>query len=302
VWSRHDLPLLDEAEQLINGSPQRYAHIVVDEVQDLSPMQLRSIARRSSTGSLTVVGDLSQSTGAWARESWAEVIEHLPSKLPQHIANLRYGYRIPRQIFDYAAPLHRVAAPQAVAPEAVREGPQRPLIHHADIADRAGRVATMAAAHAAEGRFVGIICAQAQRAEIEEALAANGSSWSSADRGELGRAINLVSPQEAKGLEFDAVIVVEPEAIVASDARGLRLLYVALTRTTGYLDVVAVGDPLPLKAPEPARDSIALPGAPLPSAVAGAAAQVAILVRGSAAKERWPEVLREAARLLERPE
>ncbi len=302
VWSRHDLPLLDEAEHLINGSPRRYAHIVVDEVQDLSPMQLRSIARRSSTGSLTVVGDLSQSTGAWARESWSEVIEHLPSKLAHQVVNLRYGYRIPQQIFDYAAPLHRVAAPQAVAPEAVREGPQRPLIHRADVADRAGRVATMAAVHAAEGRFVGIICAPAQRAVVVEALAANGSSWSSADRGELGRSINLVSPQEAKGLEFDAVIVVEPEAIVASDPRGLRLLYVALTRTTGYLDVVAVADPLPLKAPEPAKEAFALPGAPLPSSVAGPAAQVAILVRGSAAKERWPEVLREAARLLERSE
>jgi hypothetical protein len=77
---------------------------------------------------------------------------------------------------------------------------------------------------------------------------------------------------------------------------------VALTRTTGYLDVVAVGDPLPLTAPEPEREAYALPGAPLPSSVAGPAAQVAILVRGSAAKERWPEVLREAARLLERPE
>ncbi|GIH03164.1 DNA helicase [Rhizocola hellebori] len=302
VWSRHDLPLLDEAEQLINGSPQRYAHIVVDEVQDLSPMQLRSIARRSSTGSLTIVGDLSQSTGAWARDSWAEVAEHLPAKLEHHVVNLRYGYRVPKQIFDHAAPLHRVAAPEAVAPEAVREGPQGPRIHRAEEADRAGRVATMAAVHAAEGRFVGIICAAPQRGEVEEALAANGSSWSSADRGELGRAINLVSPQEAKGLEFDAVIVVEPEAIVASDPRGLRLLYVALTRTTGYLDVIAVGDPLPLKASEPSRKALAMPGAPLPSSVAGPAAQVAILVRNSTANERWAEVLREAARLLERPE
>ncbi len=302
VWSHHDLPLLDEAEALINGSPQRYTHIVVDEVQDLSPMQLRSIARRSSTGSLTVVGDLSQSTGPWARDTWAEVLEHLPSKLQHRVASLRYGYRVPRQIFDYAAPLLRMAAPETVAPEAVREGPQPPRVHQAEAAERAGRVATMAAVHAAEGRFVGIICARQQRAEIEEALAANGSSWSSADRGELGRAINLVSPQEAKGLEFDAVIVVEPEEIVASDPRGLRLLYVALTRTTGYLDIIAAGDPLPLRVAEPPTEPIPMPGAPVPPAIAGPAAQVAILVRGSSAKQRWAEVLREAARILERQE
>ncbi|BCB86577.1 hypothetical protein Psuf_038900 [Phytohabitans suffuscus] len=83
IWSRDDLPLLDEADFLINGQPQiRYAHIVVDEVQDLSPMQLRSIARRSPSGSLTILGDLAQSTGKWARDSWDDVTSHLPARLP----------------------------------------------------------------------------------------------------------------------------------------------------------------------------------------------------------------------------
>src|SRR5690606_8316556 len=84
-------------------------------------------------------------------------------------------------------------------------------------------------------------------------LSVNGVDWSSAERGELGAAINLVSPQEAKGLEFDAVVVVEPEHIVAEHERGHRMLYVALTRTTGHLDVVCVGEALPLEV-RPATD------------------------------------------------
>jgi len=95
VWSAADLPLLDEAEDLINGVSQRYKHVVVDEAQDLSPMQLRCVARRSATGSLTVVGDLAQSTGAWARDSWDDVLSHLPRTLPQNVVALRYGYRVP---------------------------------------------------------------------------------------------------------------------------------------------------------------------------------------------------------------
>jgi superfamily I DNA/RNA helicase len=117
------------------------------------------------------------------------------------------------------------------------------------LAGRAGRTAAVAIEHAAAGHFVGIVCPPRCRRETEAALAANGATWSSAERGELSTAINLVSPEEAKGLEFDAVVVVEPEQIVADYERGHRMLYVALTRTTAYLDIVCVGDPLPLSVP-----------------------------------------------------
>ena len=85
TWSAADLPLLDEVEHLLNGPGRRYAHIVVDEAQDLSPMQLRSVARRSATGSLTLVGDLAQSTGLWARDTWDEVTAHLPANYPVQV-------------------------------------------------------------------------------------------------------------------------------------------------------------------------------------------------------------------------
>jgi DNA helicase IV len=300
VWSAADLPLLDEAEHLIGGAGRRYAHVVVDEAQDLSPMQLRSVARRSATGSLTVVGDLAQSTGPWARDSWSEVTGHLPAQHPVAVAPLRYGYRVPRQAYQLAARLLPVAAPEARAPELIRDGPADPRVHRVELADRAGRVAAVASRYAAAGQLVGVICPARCRRELEAALAADGVTWSSAARGELGSAVNLVSPQEAKGLEFDAVVVVEPEQVVAEDPRGHRLLYVALTRTTRYLDIVCVGEPVPLDAPPP----------PAPDPVEDGpgftdrdgrrlAGHLAGQLRSAAPERVWPQVLAELARQLD---
>jgi DNA helicase IV len=298
LWSEADLPLLDELEQLINGTPTQYSHIVVDEAQDLSPMQLRSISRRSSTGSLTLVGDLAQSTGPWARDSWDEVTVHLPQNYPVLSVTLRYGYRVPQRAFEFAAQLLPVAAPGVDPPVAVREAGVGPSVHSVAVGERAGRAVAVAVAHASENRFVGIICPSRCRREVESALAANGVTWSSAERGELGGAINLVSPAEAKGLEFDAVVVVEPEHIVAEYARGLRMLYIALTRTTGYLDIVCVGEPLPLTALSPVD---AMPTATSrfdDDDVASLAAQMAVQIRNAAPKQRWGDVLDEARQLL----
>jgi len=299
VWTRDDLPLLDEVDYLIGGPPRRYAHVVVDEVQDLSPMQLRSISRRSMTGSMTVVGDLAQSTGPWARDAWDEVITYLPHAMGHSVSRLRYGYRVPREIFEFTAPLLQIAAPDTVAPEVVRKGPASPGVHKVQPAERAGRVAGLALAHAGEHRFVGIVCPPSLRAEVEEALAANGSEWSSADRGELGRAVNLVSPQETKGLEFDAVIVVEPEEIVSIDPRGHRLLYVALTRTTGYLDIVCAGQPLPMVSPIMTPSEVDNPEPELPvDEFTGLARQIEVMIRANVPQQRWAGVLRHAARRL----
>jgi DNA helicase IV len=305
VWTAADLPLLDEAEELINGLPRRYAHIVLDEAQDLSPMQLRSVARRSSTGSLTVAGDLAQSTGVWARDRWDEVTAHLPGVQPLTLAALPYGYRVPRQVYEFAARLLPIAAPGVPAAKVVRDGPARPGVHRVEEPERAGRAVAVAVAHATAGRFVGIVCPTSCRASVESALAANDVSWSSADRGELTSAVNLVSPQEAKGLEFDAVVVVEPEQIVASDERGHRLLYVALTRTTQYLDIVCSGDPLPLK---PWRRPVVTPATPRtgppvdPAELERLANTVAAHVRGGVPAPMWFEVLQRAAELLEHPD
>src|SRR5690606_22529362 len=106
VWSVDDVPLLDEARALLGAPPRRkgqapiddevrtYGHIVVDEAQDLSPMQLRMLTRRSLGGSMTIVGDIAQATGAWAHASWDEILEHLPDRRPPRRAELTVGYRI----------------------------------------------------------------------------------------------------------------------------------------------------------------------------------------------------------------
>lgn len=304
IWSAADLPLLDEADGLINGRARQYGHVVVDEAQDLSPMQLRGVARRSASGSLTVIGDLAQSTGDWSRDDWAEVTEHLPATHAIEVVPLRYGYRVPRQVYELAARLLPVAAPRVPAPQVVRDGPADPRIHRVRRQERAGRVAAVAATHADGGQFVGIVCPPRCRRELEAALAANGVPYSSAEHGELSASVNVVSPQEAKGLEFDAVVVVEPEQIVASDPRGHRLLYVALTRTTRYLDIVCVGEPVPLSVPA---------GPAAPPAVAPEdrhrdtrrlAAHLAGQIRGAVGPESWELVLEELGRQLrtgERP-
>jgi DNA helicase IV len=292
--------LLDEVDDLVNGVERRYAHVVVDEAQDLSPMQLRSVARRNATGSMTLVGDIAQSTGAWARDDWDEVTRHLPDTQPVAVRTLRYGYRVPRQVYELAARLLAVAAPTVPPPEVVRDGPAEPGIHRVELVDRAGQVAAIATARAADGQFVGIVCPPRCRRETEAALAANGAAWSSAERGELGASINVVSPQEAKGLEFDAVVVVEPEQIVAADDRGFRLLYVALTRTTRYLDIVCVGEPVPLSVPEGGGAQ------QLPPDVVGFAERdarrlaeyVAAQIRSAAPQQYWTDVLRRAEGLL----
>ncbi|MDQ7911003.1 ATP-binding domain-containing protein [Phytohabitans sp. ZYX-F-186] len=306
IWSRDDLPLLDEAEFLINGGPQvRYAHIVVDEAQDLSPMQLRSIARRSASGSLTILGDLAQSTGKWARDSWDDVTSHLPARLPREVKTLRYGYRVPSQVYRFAAGLLPLASPATIPPEVVRDGPAEPAIFRVDPAERAGRAVAQAVSHTNDGRFVGIICPNTLRTDVEAALAANGVGWSSADRGELGNTINLISPQESKGLEFDAVVVIEPEDIVAGDERGHRLLYVALTRPVGYLDIVCAGEPLPLRSVDvkltKAEEAAAPAPALDPTRLAWLAKDIGARLRRHSPPEQWEEVLREAARLLTPP-
>jgi DNA helicase IV len=306
TWSDADLPLLDELDDLINGAPERYRHIVVDEAQDLSPMQLRSIGRRCATGSVTVVGDLAQSTGPWARDRWDDVLRHLPTALPHTVTALRYGYRVPRRVYDVAARLLPLAAPGVPPLTVVRDGPADPRTHRVAADERPGWAAKVAMEHAAAGRFVGLVSPSTCRQEVADALAVNQVPWSDAEQGSADAAVNLVSPQEAKGLEFDAVIVVEPEDIVAEDERGHRMLFIALTRTTRYLDVVCVGDPLPLSAPALLPQPRTEPDPSLgdssldDSRLDGLAQQIAAAVSSGAPAPLWDEVLNRAAAVLDR--
>ena len=141
VWTHDDVPLLDEARALLGPRHRRrssngadpdeirtYGHIVVDEAQDLSPMQLRMLDRRSLNGSMTVVGDIAQATGVWAHKNWEEILEHLPHKRAGQRAELTIGYRIPGPTMDLAAKVLRVAAPDLRPPDSVRQAGDAPRI------------------------------------------------------------------------------------------------------------------------------------------------------------------------------
>jgi DNA helicase IV len=293
IWSAADLPLLDEAEALINGTPARYAHVVVDEVQDLSPMQLRSIARRSKDGSMTIVGDLAQATGPWAADSWTEITRHLPDKQPVSVRPLRYGYRVPEQILAFARRLLPRAAPATTPPEAVLSGPAEPTIQRVGLAERANRVAATAQLHSKAGRFVGVICPAQCRREVEEALTALGVGWGGED-------VTLLSPADAKGLEFDVVVVVEPEAIVAEGERGHRMLYIAFTRATTELDVICVGESMPVDASPGRADTGERSDNTIGYQVPRLAEYIADRIRHTLPEQNWDQVLAMVRKRLER--
>jgi DNA helicase IV len=257
VWTHDDVPLLDEARALLgprvrkrrlNGSDpdeiRTYGHIVVDEAQDLSPMQLRMLERRSLNGSMTVVGDIAQATGVWAHRGWDEILEHLPRKRPAQRAELSIGYRIPGPTMDLAAKVLAVAEPDLRPPSSVRQAGDPPRI----LAVEAGELAAMVASVAIEERdtvdpgSVAVIAPDTLVEDVAAALQRAGVEFGRAARNGLESRVTLVPVSLVKGLELDAAVVVEPAAIVDEEAQGLRALYVALTRATKRLAVVHARD------------------------------------------------------------
>jgi DNA helicase IV len=210
--------------------------VVVDEAQDLSPMQLRMLARRCPLGSMTILGDLAQGTGVWAHDSWDEVIAHLPAPDGSRVEELRLGYRSPAQVLDLAARLLPWAAPQLRPTEAVRPGRTAPAVIAAASDGLLDAVAAEATALAAVHGSVGVVVPGALLAGVRRILTRAGL-----DTGDdLTHRVSVMTAAMARGLEFDAVVVVEPAAVVAEapGRRGVRHLYVALTRPTRHLSVV----------------------------------------------------------------
>ena len=244
-WSKEDAVLLDFVHYEINGDPEGYKHIVVDEAQDLSPMQLVAIRRRSANGAFTVVGDIAQSTGHWARNSWTDVVDALRANVPCTVEELSHGYRVPRKVMDIAAQLLPTIAPGTSGPIVVRDVIQDPLFVSVTGPSLIDAVADCIQELAARGRFTGVICPDAQRTELERVLSERDVGYTGTEDGALGAAINIISPNAAKGLEFDAAVVVDPAGIVEAGPEGLRMLYIALTRTTRELAVVYPSGTLP---------------------------------------------------------
>jgi DNA helicase IV len=232
-WSAADLPLLDEARALLVGDHDRYGHVIVDEAQDLTPMQLRMVARRTA-GAFTLLGDVAQATGAVPYGSWGEVVRELPGGEETEVRELRHAYRVPREIMALALPLLEHIAPDVEPPVAYRAGAAAPrIVRSEEPLDAAYAEAARLAG--AEG-LLAMIAPPSLRGDAE---AAPGSLFDDSR-------VSVLTPREAKGMEFDHVIVVEPALIVEESAagQGLRELYVALTRPTTTL-VVVHARPLP---------------------------------------------------------
>jgi DNA helicase IV len=245
-WSRADQVLIDEAADLIERTPS-LAHVVVDEAQDLSPMEVRAIGRRCATGAATVLGDLAQGTTPWAATSWPEMLGHL-GKPDAAVRELDIGYRVPREILDYASRLLPLIAPGLAPAVSLRADRDALAVVLVSTAELGTRVAAACATALAGAGSVAVICADVQTGEVRAALTTAGLAVSllggdSGDSGSESR-LTIVPVTLAKGLEFDHVILVEPGRIAVGEAYGLRRLYVALTRAVSRLTVFHT-EPLP---------------------------------------------------------
>ena len=229
-WSEHDVPLVDEARTLLAAAPRSFGHVIVDEAQDLTPMQLRAVARRALGGSLTLLGDVAQATGPVPYAGWSDVLRHVPGADGAELAELRHAYRVPAEIMEVALPLLELVAPGVAPPVAFRPGGSSPRVERVAEDELVTAALRAALDLAREDGLLAVI--------LPEALVPAFEGASAYEDG-----IPLLSPRRAKGLEFDHVVVVEP-ALVAEGEAGLRELYVALTRPTRTL-VVVHARPLP---------------------------------------------------------
>jgi DNA helicase IV len=233
-WTTADLVLVDEAEALTAGPPRAYGHLVVDEAQDLSTMAFRALARRCPSRSMTVLGDLAQATAAAGQSSWIDVAKALGAATTDDVdlTELDLGYRVPEPIIEFANRLLAEAAPLVRPARSVRHSGRPPLVDRVDGPESlAPRVGEVVSTRVAAWTTVGVIAVERLHEELRTVLPAS-------------EGVALLVPEDAKGLEFDAVVVVEPASIAAGDARGARLLYVALTRAVQELVVVHAA-PLP---------------------------------------------------------
>jgi len=221
-WSDADVPLLDEARAVLDTPPRRFGHVIVDEAQDLTPMQLRMIARRAREGALTILGDVAQGTGAVRYSGWGEVLPHLPHGGDAVVEELRHAYRVPREIMELALPLLDTIAPDVAPPISYRTGAAPPAVR------RVEREHLLAEAYREAARLAesdGLLAVIVPEQLVDEVPA-----------DDLWNGVPVLTPRESKGLEFDHVVVVEPALV------ELRELYVALSRPTKTLVVVHARD------------------------------------------------------------
>lgn len=216
-------------------------------------MQLRMVARRSLSGSMTIVGDIAQATGPWAPASWAQIVEHLPARRGWHLVELTVNYRTPSEIMALAARVLEQVAPGMRSPESVRASgrPARVVtVPSTETFGRGDRLVESVVQVLQEetepdgGGNAAVIVPPGLAPAITAALDGAGLRYGIAGRDALDEQLTLLTVDDAKGLEFDSVLVVEPARLAEESPQGLRALYVAFTRATQRLTIVH-SEPLP---------------------------------------------------------
>ncbi len=235
-WTSSDAVLLDEANSFLNGPPRTYAHIVVDEAQDLTPLALRVIARRCPSRSITLLGDLAQSTAPGGQSNWSDALVALDAPADARIEHLTIGYRVPAPILEVAnrflaragvdVPPSRSARLDGKPPD-VRVTPNLAAVAVDSVAELVRR-----------HRLSGIITPLERRADIVMELTVRGLRPVEHLHDLADDEVPVIIATEAKGLELDGVVIAEPEAIFDGTKRGAKLLYIALTRAVQELVVV----------------------------------------------------------------
>lgn len=236
-WTPADLICLDELSHLLNGDVVTYGHVVVDEAQDLSPMQARALARRCPSGSFTVLGDLAQATGPWIRDSWEELAEHLAST-QINVETLTIGYRVPAPVLDLASRQLPLISPGLEAPRSIRSGLGVPSVARVGADELVAEAFRRALACVDAGMTTAVVLPDALYDEVMDAAEDLDVAWGDGREGDFSAPLTLVPASLSKALEFDAVILAGPDQIVDTTNQGRRLLYVAMTRCTQQLTIV----------------------------------------------------------------
>ncbi|MYS12430.1 AAA family ATPase [Streptomyces sp. SID4982] len=248
-WTLDDRVCLEELRYLIAGeTPHRYGHIVIDEAQDLTPMQARSLRRRLTVnGSMTVLGDLAQATGPHAYTDWDRLGTLLSDHGDWRVAELNTSYRVPAEIMEFVAPLARTIAPSLPYPRAVREAGAdsvrtlavEPWTLLDDTVTQTTRLIGTSDGHTLRRVAVIVPDDSGWLDEINRHLDQTAGLTV-----EHRATVSVLAAAHAKGMEYDHVLVVEPATIADRGPAGLRQLYVALTRSTQSLTVLHTS-PLP---------------------------------------------------------
>ncbi|MGY1745600.1 HelD family protein [Blastococcus sp. SYSU D00695] len=240
---QRELDLRTTAERAAADRTWTFGHVVVDEAQELSPMAWRLLVRRCPTRSMTVVGDVAQTGTLAGADRWAEVLDPHAAGL-WRLEELTVNYRTPAEIMAVAADVLAAGGTGLTPPRSVRDSGEPPWAARVEEAELAVRAAACAAEWAGLGGTLAVLAPPSRVAAVAAALSTVLDDVTSGPAADSARGPVVITPTEAKGLEFDSVLLLDPQGVLDEGVRGRNDLYVALTRATQRLGVLTPG-PLP---------------------------------------------------------